>query len=293
MAETSHRVSIKRKRSAQYGRQIARLTFGEDPRVFSIHADLLCANSTVFREHVQPRRRSIEGDCFICHTGVTLCHKELIYCDSCGSDYHYQYIEEWKLQTPVGEVTKCPLCRQEWLAQSDTYQYHFDKNSEDSLEMYSEWLYQGHIAFKNDVEYEDEGDGELYVLLCAHAFGHSIKDWKFCDTLLNAVVEVMIEQDFVPNLKFIRLVYRWTNTTRCIRHFLVGIFIHPRQTEWLEADASTKFPANFLRDMTVALLKKHPPDEYAWNEATMEAKFCVPGAHAEEHVQKRTAIQED
>ena len=99
------------------------------------------------------------------------------------------------------------------------------------------------------------------------------------------MVEVMVEQDVIPYPNLIDYVYKYTPGPCCIRRLLVGALIHWGNTDWLEGELDTAIPLEFLRDMTLALLKKNPADENSWNEDTLQARLCIAGAHAQAHGQ--------
>jgi hypothetical protein len=159
---------------------MVRLTIGPDKTMFTIHADLLCANAPFFREKFQSRRRPIEDDCSICQEMVRLGDKELTYCNSCGVNFHYRCIEQWKARTADGEPTICPMCRQEWIQHRLNLSHTFVDMIETAFEIYSEWLYKGHITTWDELE-DDTESWSIWSYIHAYQFGLKIEDWKFCD----------------------------------------------------------------------------------------------------------------
>jgi len=242
--------------------------------MFTVHTDLLCANSTFFRARLQPNRRPIEDDCSICHEEVRLGHKETTFCRSCGVNFHYHCIEQWKARAAEGEVATCPLCRQEWLEHRTVQQFLSASCSEVTFAVYVEWLYRGHIALENDES--------LGRIIHAYFVGLLIEDWKFCDTLLEAYVEVCTEHESRPSGKLLTFVYANTPGPCRLRRFLVEMFMRREPTTWIEDESWSTLPPAFTRDVAMAALKKNPADNESWNEDTLKVRLCIPGGHTGE-----------
>jgi len=251
---------------------------GPSRTMFTVHTDLLCAKSPFFRTKLQPNRRPIEDDCSICQDEVELGRQELTFCKSCGVNFHYRCIEEWKARAAEGEATTCPLCRQEWAQHRDFHGHLFSTINADAFETYFEWLYRSHIAV------DDTGPDSSVVwdLFDAYLLGSRLEDWQFCSALLHAIIDFLVINDEYPDEKLVQHIYEKTSGPCPIRCFLVGLLVHLDQTDWLEEDTWAELPAEFLRDMTLALLKRNPPGEESWNEATLKARLCIAEVHAHE-----------
>jgi len=260
---------------------MARLTIGPTQTMFVIHADLLCANSPFFRQKLQPQRRAIEGDCSICHEEILLGHKETTFCKSCGANIHHHCIEQWKTRTAEGQVTSCPLCRQDWVDHRVAQNHTFLGIHEDAFEVYIEWLYRGAIAVDNGPD-EEPSHSTIDNLIQAYLLGLHAEDWKFCDAVLGSLVEVFVEHDLYPSEELVALAYQRTSGPCRLRRFLVGVLMHVSHTRWMEDESWTEYPAAFIRDVALAALKKSPADEDSWDEDTMKARLCTPGGHAGE-----------
>jgi hypothetical protein len=259
---------------------MVRLTIGPDKTMFTIHADLLCANAPFFREKFQSRRRPIEDDCSICQEMVRLGDKELTYCNSCGVNFHYRCIEQWKARTADGEPTTCPMCRQEWIQHRLKLSHTFVDMIETAFEIYSEWLYKGHITTWDDLE-DDTESWSIWSYIYAYQFGLKIEDWKFCDATLHSMVEDFVDDNTYPDKEVIALVYESTPGPCRLRRFLVGVFIHLDLDAWNEVDPDTELPPAFLLDVMLALRRKHPADEDLWNVDTLKARLCIAGGHTD------------
>ena len=154
----------------------------QEKKDFVMHEDLLCVNSPFFRKKLQPKRRAVEGDCFICHESITPGVKELTFCKtSCGGNFHSDCIEDWKKEATGGQVAKCPLCRNSWTDHFWLQRMSFPDVNEVAFEMYTEWLYKGYITDYQGLEGEAENEGFDFWsdLIGAYSLGLRVEDPVF------------------------------------------------------------------------------------------------------------------
>jgi hypothetical protein len=223
--------------------------------MFVIHEDLLCSHSPFFKEKLQPRRREIEGDCSICHDELSPGIKELTFCsDSCGCNFHYDCVERWKAQSAQEETTRCPLCRSNWGVHKISQSFNFRSLDKDAFEIYSAWLYNGHIATEED---EDE-EPEYSVLAKAYQFGVHVQDTMFSRLILETIVELVSDTDYYPNNIAVHIAYTNSPINCQLKKLIVGLYMLFAEAESFEGDYNKSYPTAFVSDLTAALLKQHP-----------------------------------
>ncbi|KAJ4291005.1 hypothetical protein N0V90_010201 [Kalmusia sp. IMI 367209] len=230
---TGKHVSVKKEQKYSFGRNIARLHIGNDCRVFAVHEDLLCTNSSLFREKIQPGRKDIEGECSICHEEMVIEGHELSYCATCGCNYHQECIAKWlvKWHVNAGTLRRCPLCRSVWKLAANDRVFHYP-----------------------------ELDPSAFEMAC---FASHVSDQKFGDAVLEAMLEICKELDWYPGPVDISLVYGEvvtpTNIAGIVRlkKFLVQVYVNVARTHWFEEEADNAYPPGFLKDFAAAMLKRH------------------------------------
>jgi hypothetical protein len=152
---------------------------------------------------------------------------------------------------------------------------------ESAFEVYSEWLYHRHIAI-DDSEFEELHRFPLESLFHQYWLGLHVEDWKFCDAVLQSIVEYCVETSVVPTAEMVSLIYEKTPGPCRLRRFVVGLYMHVEETDWLVEDAwEDKYPGEFSRDVMLAMWRKNPPDEDEWNTTTLNARLCVDEGHAD------------
>jgi hypothetical protein len=93
---------------------MTRLIIGPEKETFDIHEELLCASSPYFRDRLQKIRKPIEGECSICHEDMHEDDEEIVFCRTCGSNFHHDCIKQWEQQNQSDDdtaIATCPLCR--------------------------------------------------------------------------------------------------------------------------------------------------------------------------------------
>jgi hypothetical protein len=253
------------------------LNIGRTRAMFVIHEDLLCLHSPFFREKLQPRRREIEGDCSICHEELSPGVKELTFCsDSCGCNFHYDCVEQWKAQTAQGEITRCPLCRSDWDVHRVSQYSNFRSLDKDAFEIYSTWLYNGHIATEED---EDEVP-EYSVLAKTYQFAVHVQDTTFSRLILETIVELFSDTDYYPSTAAIRIAYTNSPINCQLKKLIVCLYMLFAKAELFEGDDNEAYPIAFACDLTAALLKQHPRGEGPEGLEDLKAHFFPrePGA---------------
>ncbi|KAI4644744.1 uncharacterized protein J4E78_009563 [Alternaria triticimaculans] len=137
---------------SSFGGRLLRLRVGPQRRTVSVHEDMLCKRSKVFKDRFQPERKDVEGECVICQEGLDPMVKTLTYCKSCGNNLHEDCMEEWS-----GTNSTCPMCRAEWVMPPFLNSVDLEDTNANDFDMYVQWLY-GHTFPKYATEDRDDGD---------------------------------------------------------------------------------------------------------------------------------------
>ncbi|KAJ4348165.1 uncharacterized protein N0V89_009537 [Didymosphaeria variabile] len=263
-------------KNASFGYKIARLKIGTSKRMFKIHEDLLCERSPYFGGYLQPQRKEIQGDCPICIDELKTGVKELTYCTRCGGNFHSECIENLRKHSLL--PLRCPLCRR-------SCSNHF-RNSGDSSKSfpelqaadfakYHEWLYSGTIGCDDSVYEED-----FKPLVSAYLFSLEVEDRRFGTAILQAMLEVYKDEGLYPEQDAIALAYdvdashEQSAGLRRLRTFLIDTYLAAAKSTWFEDEDWHKYPQEFLRDFSVAMLMQHPRKN-KWNIDTWKAKLEV------------------
>ena len=87
--------------------------------------------------------------------------------------------------------------------------------------------------------------------------GLKLKSKKFCRDVIHGLVEVSKDIDEYPGPDSIRLAYDKTAKGSSLRLVLVQLWADTADAAWIEDDETDEYPAEFLKDLTIALLRKY------------------------------------
>jgi hypothetical protein len=91
------------------GKEVVRVGSTLSDRHFTVHEDLLCAGSELFKKFFQSRRKPADGECPICYDELDPMHGDISFCrGTCGQNLHTKCWERWTIEHPR---LKCPMCR--------------------------------------------------------------------------------------------------------------------------------------------------------------------------------------
>ena len=214
---------------------------------FTVHEDLVCV-SPFFRNLLQPRRKTVEGDCVVCHDPLDPDIKELTYCStSCGNNFHLSCIEQWQAGQAGG--FKCPLCRQDWKVAHPWGGVHttLPNIHSEGFEVYTKWLYTSSIPT----------DLDFHALRRAYFLGETLDHQDFCGDVLSALVTKYVQFRTCPTINVVNDIYSETKKDSPIRKITVGMY-----AELSVADLDVQVLARwdfynsfFQRDLVKALAK--------------------------------------
>ncbi|KAF2122128.1 hypothetical protein BDV96DRAFT_640193 [Lophiotrema nucula] len=260
MAPTHNRVGVKKRRAIKHGRKVARVQIGTSHEEFTIHEDLLCAESLYFKSKLQDKRKDIEGDCPICHEPLQPGVLEITFCSSsCGANVHYECMRSWiETKTAANVVVTCPMCRSWWVSSIKPKLLRCPELAVKPFEIYVEWLYHKIISVEESQE-EAEKDQLNKDLVQAYILGVKVEDRSFRNAAIHAMAEVARDVKTYPALGTIELVYQETRAGSGIRKLVVAMWAIAARRDWLK-DADTgdwkDLPEEFTRDLALAFIRK-------------------------------------
>ncbi|KAH6872506.1 hypothetical protein BKA58DRAFT_456086 [Alternaria rosae] len=261
MPKQEKRISVRKKRAIRFGRQIIRVKVagGEE---FTVPEDLVCSRSSFFTKQLQPKRKTLKKDseCAICTETLEHDIQELTYCAThCGNNFHHRCIEKWKVEKQrTHQPVNCPFCRQSWPNDIDVIVVHrFASIDADAFAIFLKWLYYDHIAVEDREDDNGKFAPDTDKLIEAYVLGLKLKSRKFCRDVIQGLVELSKDMGEYPGPASISLAYNETPKGSLLRQVLVQLWADTADAAWLENDETDEYPADFLKDLTTALLRKY------------------------------------
>jgi hypothetical protein len=211
---------------------------------------LLCSHSPYFREKLQNGRKAIEGECPICHEEMDSTRKEITFCaPGCGANMHYECMKSWKEQKSARrEAVTCPLCRYLCPTEMHEQSLHCPELDAVSFEYYQEWLYHHTILMGSEegsLEPNNATEEDHCALVGAYILGVQVQDRTF----------------------------RKKEEQSPLRVFLVNHYVVNARPGWFAEGDWGHYPARFMADLTMALLRKMPQNQD--NEAADEDQESI------------------
>lgn len=111
-------------------------------RTFTVHEDLICQKSSLFRRERQKSRKAIEGDCPIYWEAFNLRFPDVDFCRAqCGQNFHNSCIGKWRANN-----TTCPTCREPCIIQAFAMVHVPHVLDQAAVQEYVNWIYRGRIS---------------------------------------------------------------------------------------------------------------------------------------------------
>lgn len=250
------------KNSVTFGNKQVTLRVGQGGEVFTFNEDLLCG-SPYFRRKLQPHRKPIEGDCYICHdvldqTGKELSHLAgLTYCEGpCGSNFHQACVDEWQRHTPAGTSLRCPLCLQQDLNQRREVSVPLPFVDAKAFDVYYNWLYEhSHLRIPSN---------KLDHLIRAYQLGFDFSEPEFCKDVLKFILKDCADAHVYPGWHDVSIAYAITSDPSPLREFLVRTYMQLPNLDSVMAKWE-RYPHQFQKDLTEALVQDRGRQVKHWN----------------------------
>ena len=131
--------------------------------------------------------------------------------------------------------------------------------------MYTEWLYRKRVL----VDYD--GFDELSEdLVGAYCVGIQLQDDSFCNAILHAMVEWFADNGYHPGDKCVNKVYEKTSGPCSLRKLMVDLYLNADVDEAELEDEWVNMPEQFVRELSLAFMKRSSSDEKDWTLATLK-----------------------
>jgi hypothetical protein len=118
------------------------------------------------------------------------------------------------------------------------------------------------------------GNTDLRSLVKAYLLGERIHDAAFRFAVLEGSLELYKELGRYPGLVLVKFAYEKSRPGSGIRKFLVQVYMLAGSAKWLgRSDDVDKMPAEFLRDLTQALLRGRQKDK-GWDVEAAKREIC-------------------
>ncbi|CAN9163875.1 unnamed protein product [Alternaria alternata] len=242
---------------SRFGGRLLRPHVGPKRRQFSAHEDMLCKQSTFFKNQFQTVRKDIEGECVVCHEDLHALIQILTYCKTCGNNLHQDCMKQW-----FENNNTCPTCRSEWIMSDFLDTASLDDIDADGFDVYVQWLY-GRII---PIYKADKGVGELRCsrLIGAHIVGDFLKDTAFLSTVRKEILKCSFDMTIKSRENLLIAAYRRTERPCELRRFLVELYTLQNETTSFSRKAA---PSEVYVDILACLLEKAraQEDKHVWS----------------------------
>ncbi|KAB2102583.1 hypothetical protein AG0111_0g9091 [Alternaria gaisen] len=201
----------------RFGGRLLRLHVGPKRRQFSVHEDMLCKQSTFFKNQFQTVRKDVEGGCIICHEYLDALVQTLTYCKTCGNNLHQDCMKQWSENNNT-----CPTFRSKWILSDFFDTTSLDDMDADGFDVYVQWLYGCTIP----VYEAAKGDHELrcFRLILAHEVGETLGDIEFLQVVRQEIIECSLRMTDKSRHQLMLVAYQKTTRSCALRRLFVDLF---------------------------------------------------------------------
>ncbi|KAF2008215.1 hypothetical protein P154DRAFT_584847 [Amniculicola lignicola CBS 123094] len=231
-------------------------------RRYTVHEDLICLTSQLYKNTLQPKRKPIEGNCAVCRNEINPNIDDLVYCRSrCGQNLHRGCLEQWHAAAPQISHGNCPYCRALWpLEQNgDRRILNFDRFNLEQwmIHIYIGWLYTRCFQY-DDNSINDRAGAFFVYMIELHRIAVAFQDKEFGEVVLRAIYG---HNNELPGVKAILFAWK-TGAAPIVKKLLVNMSIGRYQGQGSNLEADWEYyPKEFLVMVMQHLmdLAKEPP----------------------------------
>lgn len=246
-------------------------------RPITVHENLLCNSSLLFKSRLQATRKTDDRNCTLCDSELAPERHELDFCRvHCGKNFHLKCIEREKAKQAEAELPPCcPLCRESWPARSEEV-FAFENIKMGALFVYTNWLYYGALETDLDALTDTAFIDALnasYVLR-AEDFTHFLIA-NYVDKMTRGVRCPMSMEDMkyahglsVEVWRFARIVYLTYATTETWNHMVENC-----PCDQMKLDLRYEIEARYTNPTVNELLWKFTKGEYLLKPG-VESEVC-------------------
>ncbi|CAO2656147.1 Nn.00g049500.m01.CDS01 [Neocucurbitaria sp. VM-36] len=233
------------------GRRFVSFKTNNCDRHFTVHEDLLCANSKYFKDKLHKDRKAVEGECSICSEELDPKVDDITFCRAeCGQNIHEKCMEAWKRSQGTRQAT-CPTCRKAWKQKTDDVILVDEDLDRDAVQLYIDWLYSGKLHIYADM---DRADEEFDVqLLKAWVVSSKLIDFAFRYAIIAKYVAT-VESEARDGFWIVAAKFAFEEKDiSSMKQFVVDAFLMRVDNNRFENNASD-FPTTFVHAICGTLL---------------------------------------
>ncbi|KAH5589137.1 hypothetical protein HBI45_223650 [Parastagonospora nodorum] len=247
------RGSTKKLGPISIGNKIVRFRIPSIERRFTVHEDLICRTSTLFKKELQNNRKIVEHaaeaeECCICQEVLDPTIKDIAYCVKCGQDIHDCCIEQWKRSstTPikpgaVRPLPKCPMCRADWKTEPLIKSLALnDKLDAEAVQRYLDWLYSGLLHIPATMSRKTEVFN-LALIKC-WAVAITMEDKCFKNVVVRTFFSEVTAQFWFES---VRWAFANGGAKDEIKEFVIDVFMSDMEAGWFSKDGHN-WPTEFV-----------------------------------------------
>jgi hypothetical protein len=242
------------------------------PQIFGFHEDAVCSSSRAFRELLQPNRKPLEGDCYICHDPFNGELDNLVWCKAeCGCNFHAACVTEWLKTSKT-----CGNCRASWREVSTTSQRTEDHwfvsgppgtaRLAEVMGVYLHYLYYGQIRLDENIPTENDED-TTYLFKCL-LLGDILQDKGF----KKAILEIIVDRTREIGYHAIVEAYKQCPEGSILRKFIVDAMLSCGR---YPTDIFALCPADFVKDLSIEWFKDREPDLCGEEEPNLNIRGLI------------------
>ncbi|KAL5120335.1 hypothetical protein ACEQ8H_001625 [Pleosporales sp. CAS-2024a] len=257
MTITKSRGSTRKLGPISTGNKIVRFKIPSVDRRFTVHEDLICRTSALFKRELQKNRKYIHhsaqtstSDCVVCHEPLDPTLKDITYCATCGQNIHDTCIEQWKRaynrpsSSSSSSLPTCPMCRAAWknepIFKNLCLNYKVDA---EAVQRYLDWLYSGILYVPLSISRRT--DAFNLTLLKCWAVASAVDDETFKAVVVGTFFTEAMSQFWIDSVRW-AFVDRLANKE--IKEFMLDVFMAHNEQGWFKAHAE-KWPKEFVTEL--------------------------------------------
>jgi hypothetical protein len=222
-------------------------------RRFTVHEDLICRTSTLFRLQLQKNRKPLPPTaaadiCCICHDDLDPTTKDIAYCVTCGKNIHELCIKDWKRKSDQQPGDRppptCPMCRATWKNEPLLKHLTLDDDLDaQAVQMYLDWLYSTDLRVPSSVS--RDSDAFNVALLECWAVAGAVDDHAFKTVVIKTYFTEAGVQFWDESINW-AFEDGYGNEEIC--RFVIDVFMTYMEPGWFR-DESKGWPDGFVREV--------------------------------------------
>jgi hypothetical protein len=249
-------------------------------RRFTVHEDIICRTSKVFKARFQRERKEVATSCSICFDDLNAATQDITFCEKCGQNFHEDCIDKWTAaRTGANGPATCPMCRGQWTPRSSSNLECLRVEQEldgQAVQLYLHWLYSGTITIDASVCRTD--DEFNVVLLQCWEVSDAVDDESFRDAVIRTFFNEAEAHFWSKSINFAFVGGKGSDP---MREFVMDIFLTRIGNNWFETK-SRRWPKTFVRKLADHCMKKALSGEKTKSYEEIDVAHFGPDGQGEE-----------